>query len=577
MVTSQLLARLWRVLALVAVLAPCFASLWLIHRFGRDVPYWDEWDAFVPLIHAAKQGTLRPLDLLAPHNEHRITFSRLITIANAYVTGWNRKAEMYANLLLFMAATLVGYLICRSTSGRARSLAWFIPVAWLMLGWHQWENFLMGAQTQFGLVSLMGLLTFYCLHRLGQSRLALPAAIVAACIGTLSFGSGLLIWPIGLGQVMLQLSGRRHTGTRLRQAVIWGVSAVLVFCYWFLTLIPVPKPFPHGFLYTLQHPFDSLRFLLTCMAVPVAPTLASAVASGLILLVFTLFVLIRVVQFRDKVLTTLAPQLSMILWSLSSAFLITVGRIGMGTEQAFASRYGSVTVVGIVGLYGVLVYVLQDFDPAAKTAAGVLLGVVAAGVMATQITAYNAVAPDAQSRTLGEFAVRMHQYASEESLKTVNPIPDTVRKWAPVLKQYRYSLFRRPPSTPSRDLGPCEGGHIDSVNGRVGQIVTIHPATEPGLLFSGWAVDWPRGSAATAVYLSFDELLDIPVALGTPREDVARAFNNRNYSRSGFSAYLPSSMLRPGTYRLSLKIVGANGAGYCRSIGAAGMKAIEIK
>src|SRR5690348_12953448 len=54
------------------------AKLWLIHRSGTSLPFWDQWNGqgisvFLPCL----QHRLSFANLLAPHNEHRIFFTRL--------------------------------------------------------------------------------------------------------------------------------------------------------------------------------------------------------------------------------------------------------------------------------------------------------------------------------------------------------------------------------------------------------------------------------------------------------------------------------------------------------------------
>ena len=67
------------------------AKLYLIHSYGSDVPFWDEWDGtplFYPQIF---RGTLNPAALFQPHNEHRVLFMRLVNLTIVALNGeWDR-------------------------------------------------------------------------------------------------------------------------------------------------------------------------------------------------------------------------------------------------------------------------------------------------------------------------------------------------------------------------------------------------------------------------------------------------------------------------------------------------------
>ena len=127
------------------------AKLMLIHRFGTDVPYWDEWDAvggvlLMPWAH----GNLHLADFLHPHNEHRIVFTRLVSFLLAV---WNRQwdplLEMSVNAAIhagFCAALVL--LAGRLLSGARFALVAAATTVLFCLAF-DWENTLEGFQSQF--------------------------------------------------------------------------------------------------------------------------------------------------------------------------------------------------------------------------------------------------------------------------------------------------------------------------------------------------------------------------------------------------------------------------------------------
>ena len=69
---------------LLTLLPPSYL-LYLIARWGVDLPFWDQWE-FVPLLEKMAGADLQLQDLTARHNEHRIFFPRLVMLALAWLS-----------------------------------------------------------------------------------------------------------------------------------------------------------------------------------------------------------------------------------------------------------------------------------------------------------------------------------------------------------------------------------------------------------------------------------------------------------------------------------------------------------
>src|SRR5215471_8184894 len=89
-------ARLHAVLLAVALGLLIIGARWyLIGTYGTDVPWMDQWDAegqglYLPS-HA---GTLSLHDLFAPHNEHRIFFTRVVALGLLWINGqWDPRLQ----------------------------------------------------------------------------------------------------------------------------------------------------------------------------------------------------------------------------------------------------------------------------------------------------------------------------------------------------------------------------------------------------------------------------------------------------------------------------------------------------
>lgn len=166
----------------------------VVHRFGSDLPRWDQFDAeglavFVPLA----EGRLGPLDLLTPHNEHRIVWTKLLGLAGLKANGqWDARLQCVANAALHSAIAVLLFVFARGglprvTHGPAFlliALLFAVPLAWEnpIAGFHSQQYFLVGFS-----VAAIWLLP---LARPGGIRWWTGVGCMVAALGTM--GSGLL-------------------------------------------------------------------------------------------------------------------------------------------------------------------------------------------------------------------------------------------------------------------------------------------------------------------------------------------------------------------------------------------------
>src|ERR1700761_5832311 len=88
---------------------PAVSYLWMIHAYGVNVVYLDQW-ADVILIGHAFSGTLHFSALWSQHYENRIFFPNLVVLALAYTTHLNVLTEEYLSAFMLFGATAL--LMC---------------------------------------------------------------------------------------------------------------------------------------------------------------------------------------------------------------------------------------------------------------------------------------------------------------------------------------------------------------------------------------------------------------------------------------------------------------------------------
>lgn len=186
-------ARLRWLLCAAMILAAFGAKLWVIAHYSNPTPYWDEWDeaaaSYVPYF----DSTLTLKDLLAPHNEHRLMTSRVATLLLITANGlWDPVLQMIFNAAVHVG---VGVLVLKLL-GRHLDTFGYAAVAVLLTIMiavpYDWENVLMGMETQFYCVILFSLLAMYLIARSGDLSAASILGLIAAALAFFSVVSGAL-------------------------------------------------------------------------------------------------------------------------------------------------------------------------------------------------------------------------------------------------------------------------------------------------------------------------------------------------------------------------------------------------
>ena len=169
------------------------ARLWLIQTFGTPLPFWDQWDetrvVFVPFF----QGKLSLADLLSPHNEHRIFFTRVYDLSLLLLNGqWDNQLQMVANVFIY-SATLAGFgWLLGRLLGRNFWLLITLPLMLTLALPFAWENTLAGFQSQVYFMTFFSLLTLWLLGFYKPGSLPWSCGVLTACCSLFTMGSGFL-------------------------------------------------------------------------------------------------------------------------------------------------------------------------------------------------------------------------------------------------------------------------------------------------------------------------------------------------------------------------------------------------
>jgi hypothetical protein len=219
------------------------AALVLVGKYGRSVPYWDEWNV-VPIL-AGDQ----PLDagwLWSAHNgAHRFTVPRLLLLASLQLSGYDFRAGMYVNVVLLGALAFGCLWTARGLRGGTAYADAFFP--FVLLHWGHCENILWAWQVAYvAPVVLAGTLLLVVVGagpQWGPGR----AAVAGVCLVLLPMCglAGLVYVPplaLWFGYVGIRQWRSSAPGARRTSLLVWGftVAALLVSGVSLVGLQPAP-------------------------------------------------------------------------------------------------------------------------------------------------------------------------------------------------------------------------------------------------------------------------------------------------------------------------------------------------
>ena len=279
-----------------------------------------------------RDGTYRFYDLWSFHNEHRLLTTRLLNLIDAaYFDLSNRFliASIYGGLLLITVILTVLALKSRIPARIAIGTLALLGIGWSVA---QSENLTMGFQTQFISVHLFALGCFFSILKMLSAagawrRLAwLVLACAADGLGMLSGANGVMIGVAAVAVCLMRQPPSRFVGAF---AAFHAAAAAAYF-------IGVPDhPGAHGATISQMG-----QYFLRCLGSIARPQPHNAPAIlGLTMLSLGIFFSVR--SWRKGGDRSQLILLAVILFVIAETVAITVGRAGLGADQALSSRYAT--------------------------------------------------------------------------------------------------------------------------------------------------------------------------------------------------------------------------------------------
>lgn len=350
----------WLVFCLT-LLPPCLLAL-LIFRYGVDLPQWDQW-AYVPFFEKLSRACLTFGDLFAQVNEYRQFFPNLVFVALGWLTHWDVRYEMAAIFLTACFISLNVYRLAnRTISGDGtKRLFLFLLANLLIFSPAQYENWLQGQQLVYyfpiACVTTCLVVSFSGWNL--KTKLAVCACL--SVVSTFSSANGILCWLVGFPILFLADSPTRRVERRWL-VIAWTLgifaSAALYFFHYHK---PWWTPIPSTALF---HPLRAVAYFFGFLGAPLAME-KGKIAAVVGFILTSAFGLSCFYFYRHRADAMVTRR--MIVWltvggySILTAVMATIGRVGLGVGQSQNTRYIGYSVYLTVALVFIVRIITEDF------------------------------------------------------------------------------------------------------------------------------------------------------------------------------------------------------------------------
>lgn len=434
------------------IILPIILDIIYIKFFGVNVPFWDEW-RFVPVIDKFYNNYLSLNDLFAQNNEHRELFARIIMLISMYFTHYDTVTEMYISCGIASLTLFILFILYKQGFGLSlTSLIGFIPVSWVLFDFRQFDNILMGWTIHIYLAVFGLVLSILSLKNTKKIGGIFILAILGGVISSFSFLTGLVVWPLGFLLILVSKANKILLGT------LWSLAGIVTLCLYFYNWV-IPEKTP-SILYSIENPLNGIAYLFIYigsffgMHIHSDIQISGATISGAQLLF--IFVLISFVSgilivlatiisigliIKNDLLKETSEWIVLIAFSFASAVITTIGRASFGLEQALASRYVTLSLLAIIGLYLIALKLSSIKNINYKILYNAILCFIVLGLFFGYSSGILAGEKISESREKIAFNVLHYNNASNESLSCAYSNPSFVRDCAIILEKYRLNVF----------------------------------------------------------------------------------------------------------------------------------------
>jgi hypothetical protein len=317
------------------------ARWWLIGRYSSDVPWLDQWDAEAQgLYQPWRTGILNIQTWFAPHNEHRIFFTRVLALGLLWLNRqWDPRLQMVVNACLYAIIPAVLFLVLRRGRTPGFQISCWVLLAVLGSLPYGATNTLLGFQSQFYFLAGFSLLAIYTLANSRPGSIWWTAGVISGCAALVSMASG---FAAALAVLGVLLCSTFRSARKFKQELRQKWMTILAACGLVAAGILLRYNPPGHAAFAAKSVGDFGRLLLACLSWPGTPMVLVALVSWVPFSVFLANYLRR--RTRDDRAERFVLGIGF--WVLLQAVALASFRANSG--EGLESRYTDILAFGLL-------------------------------------------------------------------------------------------------------------------------------------------------------------------------------------------------------------------------------------
>jgi hypothetical protein len=416
---------------LLVVFSPLLLTFFYVVSLSVELPWSDDWDIFVPPFYRQAAGTLQWSDINAQHNEALVVVPVAASLVLARVASGRILAVTYLSYFFLSASLVVLFLFFRMLHLPGTwSVLWFLPASLLFLGWRQSEALLWATHLVNTMALFFAMVCLYACTRADRPGFYVTA-ILCAWIASFCMASGLLVWfP---GAIAVWFSARRRL-------LLWLLSAaVCVGCY-LSDRAPSAVDWDTGISYAMANAGDAVKYAFIYIGGPLAGSPSQALWMGIVLVLVAIPV--TVLALRKTRAKGFPPSLLLAVYTAPALACLLDRRLGIGFDQAFDSRYVTLSALLPIGIYFCSLK-LAGTMRAGRYLAAAMIVVVSYGIVNAYWAGWVEGRHERDVRTKCAAAVKDFRHVDRQRLECAYPDSAVILERASWLERYGLSLFGR--------------------------------------------------------------------------------------------------------------------------------------
>jgi hypothetical protein len=356
------------ILIWIVALIPMLHLTYLVRHYSVEVPTLDDWE-MAPLIVDAHNGHLKWADIFAQQQEARTVLPKLIFLLSAAGGHWDVRDLMTLSVVCcWLTAAGIFVLLRRSGLGPAAIAIcfWLAVLTIFTLAQYELWIFASGFPSFFPALFIVAGLVLIGTKRLSTLWKFVFCGVLATA-SSFTLANGLLAWGLTFPALLLTDKIPRWRSW----LIAWlGLCALCAATYFWGYHKPGDLP---AFAPAASWG-DYVRFILQFLGGGLAyawkdhAALSATLFGGVQLTFFFLALSYCLRRIGDRVFVAKAtPWFALSLYSIGSAVLATLGRVGYGAPYALASRYVTFSIYLTVAVIGLMALVVHDKSRTGQT------------------------------------------------------------------------------------------------------------------------------------------------------------------------------------------------------------------